>query len=152
MGFVLASFRRAALASTLGLLAAAPAAADGWSTTVRRIDSPPSPQIAAPTDPVPVRRAPVGRDALSLRSDGPPTSRSELYAARAPLDPRRPAGPYLGAGVEADGPDGQAAGAVIGGVAAPLREDAVLFGELQRLQRVSGREERRFWVGVRKGL
>lgn len=131
-------------------LCASAAQADGWRTTVRRIDSPPA---ADPGPPDPAwRRAtpPPPRSAeLSPLDDRP------FYALRAPLPPP-PGGkaelqPYVGAGVRPD--DRGGAAALLGGVAAPVLKGAVLYGEVQQLRGGEAEEEeRRLMFGLRRGF
>lgn len=133
-------------------LAAPDARADGWGTTVRRIDPPRGPAAPAPETKPKARQKAPEKQRFSLRADSPPPTDGPLFAARAPLARKGEHGPYVGAGLatEIDGDGGS--GALLGGVAAPFVADTVLFGEVQQLQHSGGGDERRLWLGVRTGL
>lgn len=127
------------------------ASAEGWRTTARRIVAAPAPAAApAQTPRASWRPAPARADV-----EPSPLGDAPLYALRTPLAtaPNAPPGPrpYLGAGVRpAD--RGAAAAALLGGVAAPFVEDAVVYGELQQLSGGGSEDERRVFFGVRRGF
>ena len=148
----LAPSRAAALACLLFLLIAAPVHADDWSTQVRRVAPPPKAASTAiaekPRGVAPVETA----KPLSLRAEDAPLATGSFFTARAALAKGAQKGPYVGAGLQADETGDHASGALIGGVAAPFLAESVLYGEMQQLKNAEGDEERRFWLGLRKGF
>ena len=152
LGKTPASSRAAALACLLFPLIAAPVHADDWSTEVRRVAPPPKAASTAiaekPRGVAPVETA----KPLSLRAEDAPLATGSFFTARAALAKGAQKGPYVGAGLQADETGDHASGALIGGVAAPFLAESVLYGEMQQLKNAEGDEERRFWLGLRKGF
>lgn len=122
---------------------------------MRAISAPPPPtqtplvDRASPSQPF---ASPPTRSSVRLSAEDAPLGGGSFYAARKRLAKGADRGPYLGAGLDT-GPDGdEAAGALLGGVAAPFLDEAEVFGEMQQVQRANGEEERRFWLGLRTGF
>ena len=122
---------------------------------MRRITPTPPPAAApaaAPALELGDIRAPETRPAVRLSAEETPLGDGPFYAARTRLARGAERGPYIGAGLGAGADGDDAAGALLGGVAAPFLDEAEIFGEMQQVQRANGEEERRFWLGLRSGF